>query len=196
MLTFTQKESAFLKESYTINSTSSYSYSETSANTVQEHTVSNDISNSSSASATTNDQVQGRKVSSLKITPVTIPDPPDHINSYLEPQPKSQTTSSPPPAFPPPQKGRTLSQPPTQTATLSVHLSPESQKNPEPRPPNPAAALKVPDQAPNPSPRPAASQVETSKAPPAIPPRPSPAELLVHNWLHTETTEHRSNDCV
>lgn len=183
MLTFTQNEKAVLKESYTINSTSSYSYSETSANSVQQAhqpTVPNDISNCS-VSATTNTQAQERKVSSLKLTPVTIPDPPAHLNSYLNPQPKNKTTSSPPPTSPPPQRGPSLSQPLTQTASLSVHLDPENQKIPEPRLPNPTVELKVPDRAPNLTPSPAASQVEMMKAPPAVPPRPPPAELLVHN---------------
>uniref|UniRef100_A0A4W6EUL9 Osteoclast-stimulating factor 1 n=1 Tax=Lates calcarifer TaxID=8187 RepID=A0A4W6EUL9_LATCA len=180
MLTFTQNEKAVLKESYTINSTSSYSYSETSANSVQQAhqpTVPNDISNCS-VSATTNTQAQERKVSSLKLTPVTIPDPPAHLNSYLNPQPKNKTTSSPPPTSPPPQRGPSLSQPLTQTASLSVHLDPENQKIPEPRLPNPTVELKVPDRAPNLTPSPAASQVEMMKAPPAVPPRPPPAELL------------------
>ncbi|XP_022593836.1 sorbin and SH3 domain-containing protein 2 isoform X4 [Seriola dumerili] len=180
MLTFTQNERAVLKESYTINSTSSYSFSETSGNSVQkahQHTSSNDISNCS-ASTTANAQVQERKVSSLKLTPVTIPDPPAHLNSYLDPQPKTKTTSSPPPTFPPPQSGPTLSQPPTQTASISVHLGAENLKNPEPQPPSPTVELKLPDQAPNQNPSPAASHVEMTKPPPAVPPRPSPAELL------------------
>ncbi len=175
-LTFTQNEKAVLKESYTISSTSSFSYSETSANSVQQahqSTVPNDISNCSE-SATTNTQAQERKVSSLKLTPVTIPAPPAHCNSYLDPQPK--TTGSPPPTSPPPQRDPTLSQPLTQTASLSVHLGPENLKHPKPRPSNNTVELKVPDQAPSLAP----SQVGIAKAPPAVPPRPSPADLLVH----------------
>ncbi|XP_042337405.1 proline-rich receptor-like protein kinase PERK10 [Plectropomus leopardus] len=176
MLTFTQNEKAVLKESYTISSKSSYSYSETNANSVQQthqSTVSNDISNCN-ASATTNTQAQERKVSSLKITPVTIPDPPDHSNSYLDFQPKTQSTGSPPPTSPPPQRGPPLSQPLTQAASPSVHLGPE--KHPERQ--NSTVELKVPDRASNQTPSPASAQVEITKAPPAIPPRPSPAELL------------------
>ncbi|XP_040003432.1 sorbin and SH3 domain-containing protein 2 isoform X4 [Xiphias gladius] len=179
MLTFTQNEKAVLKESYTFNSTSSYSYSETGANPVQQGhqlTVPNDIN--CSASATTNAQVQERKVSSLKLTPVTIPDPPVHLNSYLDPHTKTQTGSSPPSTLPTPQSGPTLSQPLTQTASLSVHLGPENLKSPEPQPPNPSVELNVADEAPNQNPSPAVSQVEMTKAPPAVPPRPSPAELL------------------
>lgn len=178
-LTFTHNEKAILKESYNIRSTSSYSYSETSSNTVQQEqksTVPNDVGNSS-ASATTNTQVQERKVSSLKLTPVTIPDPPAHLNSYLAPQPK--TTSSPPPTSSSSQRGPALSPALTQTASLSVHLDPESLK--QPQPPNNKVELKVPDQAQYQTPSPGPSKVETMKAPPAVPPRPSPAELLVHN---------------
>lgn len=178
-LTFTQNEKAILKESYTISSTSSYSYSESGANPVQQahqSTVPNDISNFS-ASAITNTQAQERKVSSLKLTPVTIPDPPAHCNSHLDPQLKNQTTGSPRRASPPPQRGPTLSLPLTQTASISVHMGPEDLKHPEPQPSNRTVELKVPDQAPSL----ASSQVEIAKAPPAVPPRPSPAKLLVHN---------------
>lgn len=178
-LTFTHNEKAILKESYTVRSTSSYSYSESSSNTVQqEHqsTVPNDVS-SSSASATTNTQAQERKVSSLKLTPITIPDPPDHLNSYLNPQPK--TTGSPLPTSSSSQGGPTLSPALTQSASLSVHLDPESLKHPQPS--NNTVELKAPDQAQYKTPSPSPSKVETMKAPPAVPPRPSPAELLVHN---------------
>lgn len=177
-LTFTQNE-AVLKESYSIRSTSSYSYSETSANPVQQvqqSTVPNDISNCS-ASATINTQAQERKVSSLKLTPVTIPDPPAHFNSYLDPQPKTQTTGSPSPTSPPPQSSPTFSQTSTQTALLSGNIGPKNLKHPEPQPFNPRVELKVPNQGPSLAP----SQVEMTKAPPAVPPRPSPAKLLVHN---------------
>lgn len=159
-LTFTQNEKAVLKESYTISSTSSYSYSDTSANLVQqahEPSFPSNINNCS-AFATTNTQAQERKVSSLKLTPVTIPNPPAHCNSYLDPHTK--TTGSPPL---------------TKTALLSVHLGPENLKHPEPS--DDTVELKVPDQAPNQTQAP--SQVEITKAPPAVPPRPSPAELLV-----------------
>ncbi|XP_060912444.1 sorbin and SH3 domain-containing protein 2 isoform X13 [Labrus mixtus] len=180
MLTFTQNEKAILKESYTVSSTASYSYSETSSNTVQEEhqsTVSNDTS-SCSASASANTQAQERKVSSLKLTPVTIPDPPAHLNSDNNPQTK--TTCSPPTTSPPPQKGPTLSPPQTQTASLSVSLGLENLKHPETQPSSNTMEPKVQDQAPNriPGTAPSHSKVEMTKAPPAVPPRPSAAELL------------------
>ncbi|XP_069545530.1 putative uncharacterized protein DDB_G0290521 [Brachyistius frenatus] len=180
MLTFTKNEKAVLKESHTVRSTASYSYSETRTNPLQQanpSTVPNDISNLN-ASATAN--IQERKVSSLKLTPVTIPDPPAHSTSYIDPQLKTPTTCSPPLTSPPPRKGPTLPHPSTQTTSLSVHLGTENLKNAA----NPRVEVKVPDQAPNqtptPTPTPAPSLVEMTKPPPAIPPRPSPAELLVH----------------
>lgn len=182
MLTFTQNEKAILKESYTVKSTASYSYSETSSNTVQqEHqsSVPNDIS-SCSASASANTQAQERKVSSLKITPVTIPDPPAHTNSYSDPQTK--TTSSPPPASPPPQKGPNLSPPQTQSASPPAgqsegvtHPTQQTQTSSD------TVELKVTDQALKPTPGPPQPKVEMTKGPPAVPPRPSAAQLLVHN---------------
>nr|XP_046274326.1 mucin-12-like isoform X6 [Scatophagus argus] len=174
-LTFTQNEKGILKESYTISSTSSYSYSETSANPVQQthQTIGPNNNSNCSASAATNTHAQERKVSSLKLTPVTIPDPPVHCNSYLDPQTK--TTGSPTPASPSPQRDPSLFPPLTKTALLSVRLGPENLKHPEPS--NDTVELKVPDHATNQSPAP--SQVEIMKAPPPpIPPRPSPAELL------------------
>ncbi|CAK6972393.1 sorbin and SH3 domain-containing protein 2-like isoform X5 [Scomber scombrus] len=175
-LTFTQNEKAVLKESYTIKSTSSYSYTETSSNPaqqVEQSTVPNDISNCS-ASATINTQAQERKVSSLKLTPVTIPDPPAHFNSYIDPTPNTQTTGSPSPKSPPTQSGPTPSQPSTQTALLSVNMDPKNLKHPQPQPSNPTVAPKVPNRASSLAP----SQVEMTNAPPAVPPRPSPADLL------------------
>lgn len=163
-LTFTKNEKAVLKESYTV-STSSYSYSETSENLGQQAKPST-VQNDASASATAN--AQERKVSSLKLTPVTIPNPPAHLTSQIDPQSKTQTSDHPPPTSPLSTSSRQhrdlfLSQPPTQTASLSVHLVTEGLKNP------------VPNQTPTPAP----SYVEMTKPPPAIPPRPSPAELLV-----------------
>ncbi|XP_058497714.1 sorbin and SH3 domain-containing protein 2 isoform X5 [Solea solea] len=177
MLTFTQNEKALLKETYTINSTSSYSYSETSANPVQQtqqHTVPNDNSNCN-MSSTSDQQVQERKVSSLKLTPVTIPNPPAHVYSNPDPQTKTQTASSPPP---PPKRTTTPSQPLKQTASVSVHLDPKNLKSPEPQPLNRAVEPKLPDQGPYQTPGAATSQVEMTKPPPAVPPRPSPSELL------------------
>lgn len=194
-LTFTQNEKSVLKESYTVSSTSSYAYSETIANPVQqEHqlTLPNDTSNCS-ACAVPNTQVQTRKVSSLKLTPVTIPDPPAHLNSYLDPQPKAQTTGSPPPNSSSPQRVPILSHPLAQTSSLSVHLSTKKVKNLEPQPPNPTVELKTTDQAQAHTTNPTPSQEES---PPAVPPRPSPAELLVHNCLHTVNTKLRSTMIV
>ncbi|XP_033941267.1 sorbin and SH3 domain-containing protein 1 isoform X2 [Pseudochaenichthys georgianus] len=171
MLIFKHNEKAVLKESFTINTTSSYSYSETNANSVQQSqqsTVAHEVTNGS-ASVTTNTQAQERKVSSLRITPVTFADPPAHLNSH---QPKTQPTGSPPPTSPPPKTDPTL----TPAASLSVHTDSEDLKHPEP--PNNTAELRVPDQAPNQTLSPSPSQVEITKTPPAVPPRPSPAELL------------------
>ncbi|XP_068444946.1 uncharacterized protein [Clinocottus analis] len=179
MLTFTQNEKAALKESYTISSTSSYSYSESNASSAQQaqqFTLPGDIS-SCRASASTNSQAQERKVSSLKLTPVTIPDPPDHCDSHLDPQPKSQTTGPPSP----PQRGPAPTKLLTQAAPTSVGLDPEDLKHPERRPANTTAELKSPDRGPNQTPNPAPAWVEVTRDPPAVPPRPSPAVLLVHN---------------
>lgn len=185
MLTITKNEQAVLKESYTVRSTSSYSYSETSANTVQqlnESVVSNDTSNANT---------KERKVSSLTLTPVTIPDPPAHLNSCVDPQHKTQTTGSPPPTSSPPQRSPILSQPVTQTALISVRLDKENKKNPASSKTNSKVELEVSDQMAAPAP----SQVEMTKPPPAIPPRPSPAKLLVHNWLQTGTAEQNTQLC-
>ncbi|KAM9857015.1 sorbin and SH3 domain-containing protein 2 [Aulostomus maculatus] len=172
MLTFSQNEKAVLKESYTVSSTSSYSYSETSANPdqpVHQSTVTNDIS-SFSASASSNAQVQERKVSSLTLTPVTIPDPPVHLNSYCDPQTK--TTGPPTPQHP--QEGPTPTEPSVQTTLPSVSLVPDNLKHQKLQPSNLTVELKVPNQASSLAP----SQEEMRKVPPAVPPRPSPAELL------------------
>lgn len=176
-LTFMKNDKAVLKESYTVSSMSSYSYSEKSVNPVQEV-------NQSSASANTHK----RKVSSLKITPVTIPDPPAHQNSHADVRSQTQTTGSPPPTSPPPQSGPVPSPPATQTASLSVHLGTENQKNPTSLTSNPGVELKVPDGALKQTPTSAPSQGEMRK-PPAIPPRPSPVELLVHKWPHVTTEQ-------
>lgn len=182
ILTLTRREKAVLKETYTVNSMSSYTCSERGAKPAEQtrlHALHNDANNRSTSS-TSNKQVQERKVSSVKITPLTIPDPPDHINSYRDPQTKLQTTPSLPPPPTPPQRGATLSQPRTQTASLSVHLGTRNQKNPQPRlQPSPEAEVKLPGDTRYPNSGSAASQTEMT-APPVVPPRPSPAELLVH----------------
>ncbi|XP_068176686.1 sorbin and SH3 domain-containing protein 2-like isoform X4 [Antennarius striatus] len=180
MLTYTQNQKSVLKDSYTLSSTSSCSYSETVAKSVhQAHqsSVSNNNSNCSASATNTATQAQERKVSSLKLTPVTIPDPPDHCNSYLSPQPK--TTGSRLPNSPSPQRGPTLPPPRTKTASLSVHLGHGSQK---PEPSNDTGEAKVPDGASFRTPAP--SQLEITEAPPAVPPRPSPAELLGQVLVH------------
>ncbi|KAM4603276.1 sorbin and SH3 domain-containing protein 2 [Polymixia lowei] len=190
-LAFSHNDKAVLKESYTISSKSSYSYSETSTTPstsvpppehesplVHQHPIPNNISNCSTSTAT-NTQVQERKVSSLKLTPVTIPDPPAHLNA--EPQPKTQTPASPPPPTPPPRRDSSISQPRTQAASLTVHVGPKTPKPPEPRASSATAGqLGASAQAPvvSPAPAVASASVETKKAAPAIPPRPSPGDLL------------------
>ncbi|KAF7659587.1 hypothetical protein LDENG_00296410 [Lucifuga dentata] len=186
-LAFTKNEKAV--ESFTISSTSSYSYSKSEASTnpsasvppsvpqVCQSTIPNEFSNCSTTS-TTNTRVQERKVSSLKITPVTIPDPPVHLNSYLNPQPKSQTSGSPPHPSQPPQRDSTLSKSLMQTASVSVHLVPENQQHLEPQSSNPTVELNIPDQEAVLSQTPAQLPMEMMKMAPAVPPRPSPADLL------------------
>lgn len=186
-LTFTKNDNAVLKESYTLSSTSSYSYSETRANSVQQvnqSTAANDVSNlSASAPAST----QKRKVSSLKLTPVTVPDPPVHLNPQTEQHSKILTSGCLSPSSPPPPTILNPSQPPSQTDSASVHLNAENLKNPACLASNPRVEWKVPDQDPNQTSTPAPSQVEMTKPPPTIPPRPSPAQLLVHTWLYSVT---------
>uniref|UniRef100_A0AAQ4RI74 Sorbin and SH3 domain containing 2a n=1 Tax=Gasterosteus aculeatus aculeatus TaxID=481459 RepID=A0AAQ4RI74_GASAC len=165
-LTFTQNEKG---ESLTVRSTSSYSYSE-STNSVQHSHQSPllDAISSCTAPAPTNSQAQERKVSALKLTPVTIPDPPAHTQ-----RPKTRTPGSPPLTHPPPRGGPTASQPLTQPASPAGRSGPESLE-----PSGDTAALEGPDRAPGEAKSPAPAQVEITKAPPALPPRPSPAVLL------------------
>ncbi|XP_075319354.1 sorbin and SH3 domain-containing protein 2 isoform X2 [Odontesthes bonariensis] len=178
ILTFTKNDKAVLKESFTLSSTSSYSYSESNANTVQQvnqSTASNDISK---LNALTSANAQARKVSSLKLTPVTIPDPPAHLSSHADGHSKTQTPGSPPPTSPPPQMGPIPSQPPSQTASLSVHVGAEDVKNRAFLTSKPRVEKRASEQARNQTQIPAPSEAEMTKPPPAIPPRPSPAELL------------------
>ncbi|XP_077965397.1 sorbin and SH3 domain-containing protein 2 isoform X7 [Gasterosteus aculeatus] len=165
-LTFTQNEKG---ESLTVRSTSSYSYSE-STNSVQHSHQSPllDAISSCTAPTPTNSQAQERKVSALKLTPVTIPDPPAHTQ-----RPKTRTPGSPPLTHPPPRGGPTASQPLTQAASPAGRSGPESLE-----PSGDTAALEGPDRAPGEAKSPAPAQVEITKAPPALPPRPSPAVLL------------------
>lgn len=179
MLTLSQNETkAFVRKSYTVSGTSAAaaysSYSETSANSVQH-------ASSAQSNLTSNTQSPERKVSSVKLTPVTIPDPPVHCNSYLDPN--VEAAASPPPAAPsPPRPHPTDAPTPSKTASLSVHLGPDNLKHPEPS--NLPAEVKVPSRAP------AQSHLEVPTAPPAIPPRPSPAELLVNKWRRCKRAHH------
>ena len=181
ILTFTKNDKAVLKESYTLSSTSSYSYSESNANTVQQVSQSTAPNDISKLSALTSANAQARKVSSLKLTPVTIPDPPAHLNSHADDHSKTQTPGFPPPTSPPPQMGPIPSQPPSQTASLSVHLGAEDVKSRASLTSKPRVEKRASEQAQNQTQIPAPSEAEMTKPPPAIPPRPSPAELLVHN---------------
>lgn len=168
-LTLAQNETkAFVRQSYTVSSAAAAysSYSEKSANSVQHASKASTQSN-----VTSNTQSPERKVSSVKLTPVTIPDPPLHCNSYLDPNVK--VAAPPPPAAPSPPRPHTTDAPTlTKNTSLSVHLGPYNLKHPEPS--NLSAEVKVPKQAP------AQSHLEVPTAPPPIPPRPSPAELLVN----------------
>ncbi|XP_029988940.1 sorbin and SH3 domain-containing protein 2 isoform X6 [Sphaeramia orbicularis] len=64
------------------------------------------------------------------------------------------------------------------SASVSVNLGQEAPKHPDLQPSKPTVEVKVADQAPNQTLHAALSQMETMKPPPAVPPRPSPAELL------------------
>ncbi|XP_076001749.1 sorbin and SH3 domain-containing protein 2-like isoform X4 [Genypterus blacodes] len=180
---FTQNERAVLKESFTVSSTSSYSYSESGTNAnpstsapppfqqVDQSISPHDISNCSTTS-TTNTRIQERKVSSLKITPVTIPDPPAHLNSNPDHKPESPTSGYPASASQPPQRSATLSESLMQPAS-----SPENQNHLEPLSSNPTVEVNTPE-SPLLSQTPASLHVEMARTPPAVPPRPSPAALL------------------
>lgn len=170
-LTVTQKERAVLKESYTLSSTASYSYSESSADPRPAAAVPTTVN---SCSVTSNAQTQERKVSSLKLTPITIPDPPDHGNAY--PNPHTKTPPSQPSISTSPQRDPSPSSLITKTASLSVHLGGDGLKRQETS--GGAVGAEVPDQTPGHTTVP--PQAEISKEPPAVPPRPSPAQLLVH----------------
>ncbi|XP_027872446.1 sorbin and SH3 domain-containing protein 2 isoform X3 [Xiphophorus couchianus] len=177
-LTFTKNDKAVLKESYTVSSTSSYSYSETSGNSVQQVNQSTAANNMSNLSASATTSTQKRKVSSLKLTPVTIPDPPDHFNPQFEPHSKILTSGSLSLSSPPPQMVSNTPQTPSQTASVYVHLNAENLKNPAALASSPRVEVKVPDQDPDQTSTPALTQVKMTMPPPTIPPRPSPAQLL------------------
>ncbi|XP_008402468.1 sorbin and SH3 domain-containing protein 1 isoform X13 [Poecilia reticulata] len=173
-LTFTKNDKAVLKESYTVSSTSSYSYSETSGNSVQQVNQSTAANNMSNLNASATTSTQKRKVSSLKLTPVTIPDPPDHVNPQFEAHSKILTSGSLSPSSPPPQMASNTPQPPSQKASVYVHLNAENLKNPAALASNPRVEVKVPEQDPDQT----STQVKMTMPPPSIPPRPSPAQLL------------------
>uniref|UniRef100_A0A3P9KXG7 Sorbin and SH3 domain containing 2a n=1 Tax=Oryzias latipes TaxID=8090 RepID=A0A3P9KXG7_ORYLA len=162
-LFFTNNDKVILKESYNIKSSSSYSYSETRTNPVRP-----DDQPISTANP------QERKFSSLKLTPVTIPDPPAHLSPPPDTHPQSQSTGSPSPTPPPTKKEPHLLQPLTMTAPIPVNLGEEKQKSSASLKPDPKVELRVSDRAPTTAP----SQVETQKHPSGTSPRPSPAELL------------------
>ncbi|XP_052342590.1 sorbin and SH3 domain-containing protein 2-like isoform X9 [Oncorhynchus keta] len=129
-------EKAVLKESYTVKSTSSYSHHQSTTTTSVPqpqsepepnpvHSVTSKIKASTATSSTTTQlQAAERKVSSLRLTPVTIPDPPSH---HPVPQPEALTTS-PPPSNLPPHRDSSIGSQSHHTASLSVQMAPRSPK--------------------------------------------------------------------
>lgn len=167
MLTLAQNRTKV--KSYSLSSATAYSsYSQASANAVEQV---NEVSTHSNVTSKT--QSPERKVSSVKLTPVTIPDPPAHCNSYLDPNVEASPTAASP-------QRTHATDPPSlkKTTSLAVHLGPDNLKHPEPS--KVSAEAKVPNQAT------AQSHLEVPAAPPAVPPRPSPAELLVNKWQHSK----------
>ncbi|KAK7929486.1 hypothetical protein WMY93_005881 [Mugilogobius chulae] len=167
MLQFTQSENAVVKESYTIKSTSSYAYSEIAAQSsssalsqITPQPTAREDPNITSNTA----NLQERKVSSLKLTPLPMPDPPTHLNSYVCTDSKTPAT-----AQPTAQKELTPSKPPYQAAPVSVQVGTEKGQEREHQSP-----LRVP----NPSSMPEPSKADMEKPPPAVPPRPSAAHIL------------------
>lgn len=186
-LTVTQNERAVLKESYTLSSKSSYSYSESSADPVQQPQQLAGPTNINNCSITSDTQTQERKVSSLKLTPISIPDPPDHCSSYLDPHTKAPPSQ--PSISTSPQTDPTPSSSITKTASLSVHLGGGLAKHQETS--SGTMGVQVPVQTPNQVPLP--PRVEKRTEPPAVPPRPSAADLLVHKWINPITVKHRGH---
>uniref|UniRef100_A0A4W5MW24 Sorbin and SH3 domain containing 2a n=1 Tax=Hucho hucho TaxID=62062 RepID=A0A4W5MW24_9TELE len=139
-------EKAILKESYTVKSTSSYSHHQNTTTTSEpepnpqppqtnpQSPLANPIPNDTSkvkastatSSTTTQLQAAERKVSSLRLTPVTIPDPPSH---QPIPQPETLTTSPPPPNLPP-CRDSSIGLQSQHTASLSVQMAPRNPKPP------------------------------------------------------------------
>uniref|UniRef100_A0A8C7VD11 Osteoclast-stimulating factor 1 n=1 Tax=Oncorhynchus mykiss TaxID=8022 RepID=A0A8C7VD11_ONCMY len=162
-------EKAVLKESYTVKSRSSYSHhqSTTTTSVPQSEPEPNPIPSGTSkvkastatSSTTTQLQAAERKVSSLRLTPVTIPDPPSH---QPIPQPEALTTS-PPPSNLPPHRDSSIGSQSHHTASLSIQMAPRSPKPPGSKAPtlasDPGEARKV-------------------KGPPPVPPRPAEANVL------------------
>ncbi|XP_055765603.1 sorbin and SH3 domain-containing protein 2-like isoform X2 [Salvelinus fontinalis] len=160
-------EKAVLKESYTVKSMSSYSHHRsTTATSVPQsepepNPIPNDTSNvkASTAISSTTTQLQAaeRKVSSLRLTPVTIPDPPSH---QPVPQPETLTTSPPPPNLPP-RRDPSIGPQSHHTASLSVQMAPR-----RPKPPGSKAPASDPGEG------------KKVKGPPPVPPRPAEANVL------------------
>ncbi|XP_072318360.1 uncharacterized protein [Eucyclogobius newberryi] len=170
MQQFTQRENAVVRESYTIKSTSSssYAFSETTeprppAALTQITPTATEEPNSASNRA----NVQGRKVSSLKLTPLPMPDPPTHFSAYTSTGPKTAADA-----------------PPTPPRQASVRPGAENVVGEqERRPPLPAGEPEVelevePEVEPPPKPGPSECPARTEKSPPAVPPRPSAAHIL------------------
>lgn len=187
MLTVTQNERAVLKESYILSSQASYSCAKSCADPVQQPQQLAVPTNINNCSIGSNTQTQERKVSSLKLTPITMPDPPDHCSSYLDPHTKAP--SSRPSTSTSPQTDPTPSSSITKTASLSVHLGGENVKRQETS--SGTMGVQVLDQTPNQALL--SPQVEIRKEPPVVPPRPSPADLLVHESINTITIKHRGH---
>ncbi|XP_029621919.1 sorbin and SH3 domain-containing protein 2 isoform X2 [Salmo trutta] len=185
-------EKAVLKESYTVKSTSSYSHHQSTTSTSvpqpqsepepnpqppqtnPQSPLANPIPNGTSkvkastatSSSTTQLQAAERKVSSLRLTPVTIPDPPSHQPVS---QPETLTTSPPPPNLPP-RRDSSIGPQSHHTASLSVQMAPRS-----PKPPGSKAPTLEPS-----APAPASDPGEGRKVkgPPPVPPRPAEANVL------------------
>ncbi|XP_064784920.1 sorbin and SH3 domain-containing protein 2-like [Oncorhynchus masou masou] len=171
-------EKAVLKESYTVKSTSSYSHHQSTTTTSVPqpqsepelnpiHSVTNKVKASTATSSTTTQlQAAERKVSSLRLTPVTIPDPPSH---QPVPQPETLTTSLPPPNFPP-RRDSSIGPQSHHTASLSVQMAPRSPK------PLGSKAPTLEPKAPAPASDP--GEARKVKGPPPVPPRPAEANVL------------------
>ncbi|XP_052342586.1 sorbin and SH3 domain-containing protein 2-like isoform X5 [Oncorhynchus keta] len=171
-------EKAVLKESYTVKSTSSYSHHQSTTTTSVPqpqsepepnpvHSVTSKIKASTATSSTTTQlQAAERKVSSLRLTPVTIPDPPSH---HPVPQPEALTTS-PPPSNLPPHRDSSIGSQSHHTASLSVQMAPRSPK------PLGSKAPTLEPKAPAPASDP--GEARKVKGPPPVPPRLAEANVL------------------